>query len=359
MVSSQRGAAAMLAIIAIAFLTIIGSGFVFLSSTDVRTAASYRNGVMAQYLAEAGAKRAVSEIRKSATGEWAGETRDFDIGRYQVESVIVRGVNREIISTGIVNNAARKVKLTVSSDSPYNYVAYSGESLNLAGIIIKGNVGSNADVHITGGVILAQQDGTDSHIDAVGNIYTNLVYAPRKNEHVPPKALLLFDSALRRKYQDVGEIPTIIKCNSGVVKWSTWRNPGQLANKVYYINPDPDYPLYIRSDIDGPGIIYSTQAITIDEEARLTNNIIIISEKSINIGLCKINNCILVAGGDIKNFDSAVFHGTAVANGSISIVLDMKEQSTLEEQNKALLSPILPAAWNSGSVKIKSWVSLE
>ncbi len=359
MYSSQRGAAAMLAIIVIAFLTIIGSGFTFLSSTDVRTAASYRDGVMAQYLAEAGAKRAVSEMRKSASGEWAGETREFDIGRYRVEPVITRGVDREIIVTGIVNNAARKLKLTVSSDSPYNYVAYSGEKMNLAGIIIKGNVGSNADVHISGGLILDQQNGAYSQIDAVGNIYTDSVYAPHKNEHAAPKALLVFDSALRQKFQDAGNIPTIVKHNSGLVKWSTWSSPGWLANKVYYINPEPDYPFYIRSDIEGPGVIYSTQAITIDDGARLTNNIIIISEKSINIGLSKINNCILAAGRDISNSDSAVFRGTAVANGSISITLDMKGQSTLEEQNKTLLNPFLPTAWNSGSVKIKSWVSLE
>lgn len=52
----QQGSAGILAMISMALLGVLGTAYVAMSSSEVSTGAQYRDGVAAQYLAEAGGR---------------------------------------------------------------------------------------------------------------------------------------------------------------------------------------------------------------------------------------------------------------------------------------------------------------
>lgn len=54
--TEQTGSAGILAIVALALLSVISAGMVVRTSTEIDMSAKYRNGVAAQYLAESGAR---------------------------------------------------------------------------------------------------------------------------------------------------------------------------------------------------------------------------------------------------------------------------------------------------------------
>lgn len=121
---NQRGSAALLALIMMMLLGSMGATLLMLSKTDVQIATNHRDGIAAQYLAEAGIRYAAhklktdhefvsqTEIAKNIT------TSDFlgaipTGGRYTVQTGPDPEHNntktRLIAATGIVNQAKRQV----------------------------------------------------------------------------------------------------------------------------------------------------------------------------------------------------------------------------------------------------------
>ena len=235
MLANRQGAASIAAIFAMFILMVIGSGFAFLAVTDIAMTNNYRDGVMAQYLAEAGAKRAIGELRKSATGEWSGESRDFVTGSYEVKAVENQGVNRVIISTGTVHKATRTAVVTATTESIYEYAAYSGGNMNVSGLTIEGDIGSNKDITVSNGTITGS-------IDAVGSIYTTGIDAPRKNAGSAPRELPSFTPIVRNKYKSAGKTANILEDNSQ--GYSFWKDFTGLDSEIYYV--ETQQPLLLR-----------------------------------------------------------------------------------------------------------------
>jgi Tfp pilus assembly protein PilX len=352
MLANRHGAASIVALLVLSLLIVVGSGLALLSMTDIKMAGNYRDGVMAQYLAEAGAKRAIAEIRKSGNGEWTGESRDFDSGnyggksQYEVLPVEKRGIDRIITSTGAVNTSTRTVVVAVSSESPYQYVAYSGDNMNLEGLTISGNIGSNKNIRVSGGTITGS-------IDAVGYIYTYGIDAPQKKEGVKAMELPSFNPAVRQKYKSTGQNANIFEDNSQ--RYTFWEDFTSLDNELYYV--ETRYPLLLSlENIRGPGIIYCTEDILI-AGATVANNAILISEKNITVTEGLVDKVFFVAGGDV-DIILAQFGGSAVAGGKLSIVLTRNGADKLETI-EALTNPLLPSAWVTDKIQIKTWNSYE
>ena len=346
MLDNRHGMASVAAIFVMFILLVIGSGFACLALTDSMMTRNYRDGVMAQYLAEAGVKRAIGELRKSSSGEWTGESRNFANGNYEVKPVESQGFKRIITSTGTVNKSTRTVVVTADSESPYEYVAYSGGNMNLAGLTIEGNIGGNNDITVSGGSITGC-------IDAVGDIYTVDIDAPRKKTGAALKELPVFTSAIRSKYRNAGKIANVLEDNSQ--GYTFWKDFTSLDSEVYYVENNNPLLLMVEN-IRGPGTIYCTGDILL-AGAAVSNNAIIISEKNITVTAGQIEKVLFVAGRDV-NVSVAEYCGSIVAGGNLSVVLDENEDNKLAMLDRPVNS-LLPLVWIADKIRIKTWNSYE
>jgi len=121
---SQRGSAAVLSLIVMMLLGSLGSILLMSSTTELKIATNERDGIIAQYLAEAGIQWTIVKLKTNPT--FVTETsaakyvtqRSFSelipsTGTYTIEvtpgSPVPNGQIRYIIATGAVNQAKRQV----------------------------------------------------------------------------------------------------------------------------------------------------------------------------------------------------------------------------------------------------------
>lgn len=117
---NQIGSVGIMAVLIMAFLGLLGGAFVKISTTELNTAAHYRDGVAAEYLAEAGVKHAIAALTSNNTyigtltpnqAKNSGATA----GLYSTK-VEGTGNTRTITSTGkvLASGASRQLKFVVS-----------------------------------------------------------------------------------------------------------------------------------------------------------------------------------------------------------------------------------------------------
>lgn len=168
----EHGSASIMASIVMILLLALGGAFITLSSTEVDISKDYRNGVAAQYLAEAGVQWAIVKLKTepdfvTRTGNVTGVTTTSatknegttTAGNYTV-TVAGDGATRTITSTGIVGSgrtaAKRQVILNVSlptgESGVYSFPVYSATSVEIAGggRVELGAAGSNGSVENNG-----------------------------------------------------------------------------------------------------------------------------------------------------------------------------------------------------------------
>lgn len=137
---SQRGSAALLGIMMMMLLGSLGATLLMLGKTDIQIAANHRDGIAAQYLAEAGVQYVIVKLKTDlnfvsqtktniqvTTSESLGKIPT--VGRYTVQagpdSSVTTTNTRLIIATGIVNQAKRQVvakitlPMTSTEESPF------------------------------------------------------------------------------------------------------------------------------------------------------------------------------------------------------------------------------------------------
>ena len=125
-IKNERGSAGMLAIVVMTLMGAIGAAFVVLSTNEINISANFRDGVAAEYLAEAGTQWAIVQLKTNDTfvkntGNATGVKTDSadkngvtpTKGKYSV-TVTGTGNSRTVISTGTVSQAKRRVILTVA-----------------------------------------------------------------------------------------------------------------------------------------------------------------------------------------------------------------------------------------------------
>jgi hypothetical protein len=159
----QQGSAGILALISMALLGVLGTAYVAMSSTEVSTGAQYRDGISAQYLAEAGGRWAAIQLKnKVAAVVTASDTAGGVVynsgaigtaptaGSYSVTirrnpALPADNQRRQIIVTGNVGQASRRVVFTVvmgdENPLPVKYGGFGGGNARLAGTVV-GDMGA-------------------------------------------------------------------------------------------------------------------------------------------------------------------------------------------------------------------------
>jgi polysaccharide pyruvyl transferase WcaK-like protein len=126
-VANEQGSVAVLGLIAIMLLVVMGSGLLILSNIDLEIAANHRDGISAQYLAEAGIQWAIVQLKidtnfiiqtgaNNVTNTENLDTKTFS-GVYQVTTGPDSKTNNQNIrlirSIGTVNKAKRQTTAQV------------------------------------------------------------------------------------------------------------------------------------------------------------------------------------------------------------------------------------------------------
>lgn len=119
---NQCGSAGMLAIAVMLVFGVLGSSFSVVSSREVTMAANYRDGIAAQYLAEAGARRAIVELSKNPTWKPANPYIEGS-GTYRV--TVTAGNPTTVEAQGNVNHAARKIVVKVTVGPEIHVVSWN------------------------------------------------------------------------------------------------------------------------------------------------------------------------------------------------------------------------------------------
>jgi Tfp pilus assembly protein PilX len=126
--ANERGSVAVLGLIALMLLGVMGTGMMALSIVDIAIAENHRDGVAAQYLAEAGAQWAIAKLKtdKDFTNQTETQinvtTYSIDenpntLGSYTVtterDPKMLNENQRLITSIGSINKAKRQITVQV------------------------------------------------------------------------------------------------------------------------------------------------------------------------------------------------------------------------------------------------------
>lgn len=125
----QRGSAAILGLIMMMLLGSMGATLLMLSKTDLQIATNHRDGIAAQYLAEAGIQYAVAKLKTDLDFVSQTESKKLSTtsvslgampttGNYTVQTGPDPEINntkiRLITATGIVNQAKRQINAQIT-----------------------------------------------------------------------------------------------------------------------------------------------------------------------------------------------------------------------------------------------------
>jgi Tfp pilus assembly protein PilX len=128
LMANERGSVAVLGLIALMLLGVMGAGMMALSIVDIAIAENHRDGVAAQYLAEAGAQWAIAKLKtdKDFTSQTETQinvtTYSIDenpntLGSYTVtterDPKMLNENQRLITSIGSINKAKRQITVQV------------------------------------------------------------------------------------------------------------------------------------------------------------------------------------------------------------------------------------------------------
>ena len=285
LINQQRGSAAIAAIITMIVLGLLGTAFVTLSTTELRIATAHRDGVAAQYLAEAGAMWAriqlhgdvdQSKMFYNATNSASGKTYPAVTkntgtatqGTYTVtvsqDSVGHAGSSdwRKIVSVGNVNGAKRTVSLVINLkanplptsgvsngySSLFENVFFSGNNMIFQKSTISGKIYSKKN--ITGDVTsLTGTAQAEGNVTATGILPAQILAAPPSPAPIPNLA-----NDFQNYYYNASAPADRFTGNKSI------SGTFNMANKVYFI--DGNLTFANQAILQNMGIFYVTGNIT-------------------------------------------------------------------------------------------------
>jgi len=358
LIKEERGSAGILSIITMLLLGVVGAAYISLSSSEVNSSASYRNGVAAQFLAEAGARRAIVELDKdnnwTGTANWQTMGSGVTEGKYTV-TVTSSGDDRIVISKGVVGNATRIMKLTVNlSRSTFPYPVFSDNHLSL-----------NSSLVVEGGKIATSKKNQITYNGYTGPVLTevNNVTMPsipvafNKNDYQDGNKTTLSTNPNTGNYDLSGlyYIDSSFNTNGGVNLKTTGNNSaiiyvegnvtinGDITGNITFIAKQ-DITTNSGTTIDGTIKLYAGSNITLNRA--MTGNITIMSKNdlTINSGASQLNKAAIYSKHDIM-FNSGVhLTGVVVADNKLTF-----------NGGKVTYSPLGFESSSTGSLTIKAW----
>ncbi|EAX47866.1 hypothetical protein TcarDRAFT_1555 [Thermosinus carboxydivorans Nor1] len=329
----QKGSAAILAIVVMLILAVLGAAYVGLGMTETSTAANFRDGIAAQYLAEAGVKRALIELYNNSAWDpgAGGLTEKQGNGSF---TVIVRpgetSSQKKVVSTGQVNRARRQVVLDVNlpsnsgNGSVYDYSVFAGSNMvvhNKARVI--GAIHSNNGMELkNGSYISGKVEVHGAFTDHGATLGT-----PPAITNAPEIPFPAFNAA-------------DYKQGAQVLPWGRTLSAGNYRGKYYYMGSQ----LTIDSgwgSIQGDATIFATGDIDIKNGTVIGGDssaflIIALGNIDVNNGSILKNVVLISAGGNINLHSDVELTGSAIAKEEI-IVHGGGSKATTVTYNKTLM----------------------
>jgi len=320
MLKSQTGSATIFGIIVLVIFGIMSAGLMPWMTNETKSAVKNRNLLAAQYAAEAGVKRTLTNFTPlTPNWDWLNSNQNLitdspnENEQYNVLIYVKGNANKTSVtptlpntyiveSRGTVNGSVKTVSVEITvtggggGNPPVNPLkagdaaVYAGDSLEF-----KNNGTINGASIASGGTIT---NGNNLHI---ANPYIKQANTP-----------LDFPQYSVDSFKDSPALPS--PTNNQVV----------LTDGQYYINGN--WSINQNSTISGNGTIFVNGHMVLPQNANFTGNVTIITKGNIdgsNSNNISFNKVVLVAYGDItvkNNFNAT---GAVMATGSISFKNNM------------------------------------
>lgn len=316
----ERGSATLLGIIAMMLLGLIGLGMMTRSTIELEIATNHRDGVAAQYLAEAGVQWAVAKLKTDDEFISQTESKDFiitseifgalsPIGSYNVKTgpdSKTSGKNVRLIrSIGTVNKAKRqiivKILLPIVSNSVFNNALFSNTKLNVMNATITGSLRSNDTITLS------------KNCEIIGDIFIRDFTKISYNEttingkiayNVPIIKIPVYDE---NDYNNSSLLPNLIDGQTYI-----------LSDNLSFVNDN--FIMKNNSSLLGCGLIYVKNNVIIDTNSQILGDIMIVSGGNITISNHAIlNKAILLAKGNGQIDTHAEITGCISVGGKLNV----------------------------------------
>ena len=345
----QRGSVSALAIMAILFFVVVIAAIMPMTNTEMKFAATNRNDTEARYAAEAGAKRAITEMLAEQTNwGWLEGTKgatdkkqafisdkpadDYYYSVYieTVETTPVRltskpviGQKYKIISTGFVNGSKKVVSVI--------YKMNAAGSIPTSAIYVKGNLTAKQALEVTGDIVAG---GTISNVTATGSMTqnsTSMTIPTYDFENFKKDAVILPHLDYTAGDNDINGVKNY-RLND---KASSFTISPTAATK-YYV----DGNLFIENNnleitATYPAVIFVKNNLSIPSNSlKLTGHIMLISG---GVDVSEYNstnfeNIVIVSSGNVSFKNNTTIVGILAVEGN----LDFKAGKTTVTGNEAL-----------------------
>lgn len=301
----EKGSVGILSVIVMLLLGVVGAAYISLSSTEVSSSASYRNGVAAQFLAEAGARRAIVELDKN--NAWTGVANvslgsGSTAGQYTVV-VTAADSDRTVVAQGTVGNAVRKVVLRLTlSGGAFLYPAFSGNQMTVnSGLVVEGgNIATSKNQVTNNGY-------TGTILTDVPNVaMPEIPVSFQKNEYSHGNTTTLSNTPNTANYNLSGlyYIDGNFTTNSGVNLQTTGSN-----NATIYAEGD----ITINGNITGNITLIAKKNITINSGGSISGAIHLYSEKDMVLNRSMTGDLIIMSKQDVTiNSGASVLNQAAI-----------------------------------------------
>lgn len=346
---SRRGAAGVLAVVTCALLLLVGGAYVTLSRSERGTAAFYRDGIAAQYLAEAGLQDGIARLRFDTGGIRAASNSLTGIswnssgplnsgataGTYRVtvyKSATDTAQTRTVSAVGTLTQAngapftaQRTMVATVNlggGSGAFQNVLYAGTQLSIAkntdfygDVTVDGNIVINSRTTISSGIFTAQGGsgtvtaGTGGTIAPYGAVTETFPvnFSTANTQYAGATILAAFPRSL----------------STGMYRIN---GNARLNNDL---NTTGNVTVYVDGDLTVDG------QTDINKGAAAGNNLLLVVKNNININAnFNMTNTVLIAGGAINIAGQTDVNGALIAQGGINI----NANSNLTYNNAAVQS---------------------
>lgn len=355
LIKEESGSAGILSVITLLLLSVVGAAYLSLSSSESSSSANYRNGVAAQFLAEAGARRAIVELDKNAS--WAGVSNiamgsGITAGVYTV-TVSAAGQDRIVVAKGVVGNATRRIKLTLTvPGNAFPYLVYSGNSLTLnSGFSVAGgdvataknqvtNNGFSGTVHVNVPMSFPTIPVSFAPVDYAGGNKTTLVSQPNTGDY--NLSGLYYIAGSFNTNSDVNILTTAGNNATIFVDGSVSIN-GNINGNITII-ASQGITTNSGTTIDGTVKLYAGSDIALNRPMTGDITIMCANNLTLNSGAGQLNKAAVYAAHNIM-FNSGVdLTGVVVAGNDITF-----------NGGKVTYSPLGFSAAPAGTLSIKAW----
>ncbi|MEN6566022.1 MAG: hypothetical protein ABFC57_06950 [Veillonellales bacterium] len=326
----QQGSAGIMALVVLPLLLALGAALVMLTSSESNISANFRDGIAAQYLAEAGVQHAVVKL-KTDTGfvaatkvsavatantlnSAAAKNSGATAGTYTV-TVTGSGNTRKIISTGTVNKAKRQVVVNITlpsggSNEIYNYAIYSGSTFTInSGATVTGPVGTRPGSFVNNGGTVTPQPVVVNKAETLPAIpvpFDSSKYSGWST--ALSSSLNSGNNAVSGNYFVNGDL----NLNSGV---NLAGPSGTSDPAVIYVMGGTN----IGGNITGNVTIVADKGVNINSGVTINGNVKIYANGGVNVSSPMAGNILVMADGDINLNSGTYSNAVFTATGDIKV----------------------------------------